>query len=52
MTYALDTNIISYYLQYNPKITAKLEQAIADGNAITITPIVHYEIINASFNLF
>jgi len=44
MTYALDTNIISYWIQKNPQIAEKLHLALQLGNMIVIPPSAYYEI--------
>ncbi|MDR2043566.1 MAG: DUF4411 family protein [Clostridium sp.] len=44
MIYALDTNIISYLLNGNAKIAAKLEAVIASGDDVMIPLMVYYEI--------
>jgi hypothetical protein len=38
--YALDSNIISFYLRENTVVIKKNEKAISDGNSIVIPPIV------------
>jgi predicted nucleic acid-binding protein len=43
-TYALDTNIISYYLKTNQEIINKVSNEIKNGNRIIIPPIVYFEI--------
>jgi predicted nucleic acid-binding protein len=43
-TYALDSNIISFYLKGNTTVIANIEKAIIDDHAIVIPPIVHYEV--------
>jgi predicted nucleic acid-binding protein len=42
--YALDTNIVSYYLKKNQKIINKVSNEIDDNNIIIIPPIVYFEI--------
>ena len=42
--YALDSNIISFYLRDNAAVVANIEKAISDGNSIIIPPIVYYEV--------
>ena len=42
--YALDTNIISFYLRGNAIVIANVEKAINDGNSIVIPPLVYYEV--------
>jgi predicted nucleic acid-binding protein len=44
--YALDTNIVSYLLKGNAKITVKMAKEKNDGNTFVIPPIVYYEINN------
>ena len=44
MTYALDTNIVSYLLREDAALTSKVAAEIANGHEITIPPIVYYEI--------
>jgi len=44
MIFALDTNIISYYLQKNLQIKVKLEHAASRRDKIIIPPSVFYEI--------
>jgi predicted nucleic acid-binding protein len=52
--YAIDSNIISFYLRGNAIVIANVEKAINDGNSIVIPPLVYYEVkrglmlINAS----
>jgi predicted nucleic acid-binding protein len=41
--YALDTNIISYYLKGNIKLINRINDEVKDGNII-IPPIVYFEI--------
>ena len=42
--YALDSNMISFYLRDNASVIANIEKAISDGNGIVIPPIVYYEV--------
>ena len=42
--YALDSNIISFYLRGNATVIANVEKAINDGNSIVIPPLVYYEV--------
>ena len=42
--YALDSNIISFYLRDNAIVIANIEKIISDGNSIVIPPIVYYEV--------
>ena len=44
MIYALDTNIVSYILQKNKRVTDRLRAEIRKGNQVVIPPIVYYEI--------
>jgi tRNA(fMet)-specific endonuclease VapC len=44
-TYALDTNIVSYYLKNNPTIINKID-AEKNDNDIDIPPLVYYEVKN------
>jgi tRNA(fMet)-specific endonuclease VapC len=41
--YALDTNIISYYLKGSTKLIDRINDAVKDGNII-IPPVVYFEI--------
>jgi predicted nucleic acid-binding protein len=41
--YAFDTNIVSYFLNKNEKIIAKLKREKANGNKLIIPPMVYYE---------
>ena len=42
--YALDSNIISFYLRGNAIVIANVEKAINDGNSIVIPPLVYYQV--------
>ena len=42
--YALDSNIISFYLRGNAIVIANVEKAIDEGNSIVIPPLVYYEV--------
>jgi len=44
--YALDTNIVSYFLKGNPAIVAKIRLENNKGNQFIIPPIVYFEIQN------
>ncbi|MCL2815115.1 MAG: type II toxin-antitoxin system VapC family toxin [Oscillospiraceae bacterium] len=44
MTYALDTNIISYFVQDDSHVISRFRQALAAGNKIIIPPAAYYEI--------
>jgi predicted nucleic acid-binding protein len=42
--YALDSNIISFYLKGNNTVIENIQKAISDDNNIVITPIAYYEV--------
>ena len=42
--YALDSNIISFYLRGNVAVAENMEKAIDDGNGIVIPPLVYFEV--------
>jgi predicted nucleic acid-binding protein len=46
MTYALDSNIISYLLRQNrnPEVAARFEAAVKSGGDYAVPPLVFYEI--------
>jgi len=44
MTYALDSNIISYLLKDNAVVYTQLDKALDDGAKCIIPPIAYYEI--------
>lgn len=44
ITFALDTNIISYLLKGDKNIAARIAQETERGNDVIIPPIVYYEI--------
>jgi len=44
MTYALDTNIISYWLQRNVQVVERLSQVLRRGDVVIIPPMAYYEI--------
>jgi tRNA(fMet)-specific endonuclease VapC len=46
ITYALDTNIVSYFLKGNPTIVAKIRLENSKGNQFIIPPMVYFEIQN------
>ena len=46
MTYALDTNIVSYFLKGNPTVVARMRIENSKGNKFVIPPIVYFEIQN------
>jgi len=39
--YALDSNIISFYLRGNTIVAENMEKAINDGNSIVVPPLVY-----------
>ena len=43
MTYALDSNIISYLLRDNPVVYENYDKAMTDGNRCIIPPVAYYE---------
>jgi predicted nucleic acid-binding protein len=43
-TFALDSNIVSFYLKGNAAVSRNMEQAINDDHAIVIAPIAYYEV--------
>jgi len=45
-TYALDTNIVSYFLKGNPSVVARMRLENSEGNQFIIPPIVYFEIQN------
>jgi predicted nucleic acid-binding protein len=45
-TYALDTNIVSYFLKNNDTIQNKLNEETDKGNDFVIPPIVYFEVQN------
>jgi len=46
ITYALDTNIVSYFLKGDSKIVAKIRLENSKGNQFVIPPTVYFEIQN------
>jgi len=44
MIFALDTNIVSYFIQEDKSIISRFGAEIRKGNSIVIPPIVYYEI--------
>jgi len=44
VTYALDTNTISYWLKRNMQIAERLKRTIRQGNTIIIPPTTYYEL--------
>jgi predicted nucleic acid-binding protein len=45
-TYALDTNIVSYFLKGDPTIVARIRLENNNGNQFIIPPMVYFEIQN------
>ena len=43
MTYAIDTNILSYILNGNAVVSTKLESVVGSSNTVVIPLIVYYE---------
>ena len=44
MTYVLDTNIISYFLNKDLEVRSAFKQAVSEGNDFAVSPVVYYEI--------
>jgi tRNA(fMet)-specific endonuclease VapC len=42
--YALDSNIVSFYLRGNHTVIENIEKAIGEDYSIVITPIAYYEV--------
>jgi len=42
--FALDSNIVSFYLKGNLNVIKNIEKAIAEDHSIVITPIAYYEV--------
>ena len=42
--FALDSNIVSFYLRGNTSVIENIEKAINDDHTIVITPIAYYEV--------
>ena len=42
--YALDSNIVSFYLKGNAAVIKNIEKAISGDHTIIITPIAYYEV--------
>jgi predicted nucleic acid-binding protein len=42
--YALDSNIVSFYLRGNHNVIENIEKAIGEEHSIVITPIAYYEV--------
>jgi tRNA(fMet)-specific endonuclease VapC len=49
--YALDTNIVSYYLGKNTQIMDKVDAVLTANDSIVIPPIVYYEIIRGLIHI-
>jgi tRNA(fMet)-specific endonuclease VapC len=49
MTYALDTNIISYWLKGLYNLEEKIEAELDTGNPVLIPPITYYEILRGLY---
>ena len=45
MMYALDTNIISYFIQGDNQVRMRLYQVLHNGDMVIIPPIVYYEVL-------
>ncbi|MDR2355998.1 MAG: PIN domain-containing protein [Clostridiales Family XIII bacterium] len=44
MTYALDTNILSYFIQGHEHVSASLRASLVEGHSLLIPPVAYYEI--------
>jgi len=44
MIYALDTNIVSYFIREDNHIISQFRAVVATGNSIVISPVTYYEI--------
>jgi tRNA(fMet)-specific endonuclease VapC len=44
IVYALDSNIVSFYLKGNTAVIQNIEKVIADGHLIVVAPIAYYEV--------
>jgi len=42
--YALDSNIVSFYLRGNNSVIENIEKTIGENHSIVITPIAYYEV--------
>jgi predicted nucleic acid-binding protein len=42
--YALDSNIVSFYLRGNRAVIENIEKTISEDHSIVITPIAYYEV--------
>ncbi|MCL2094243.1 MAG: PIN domain-containing protein [Treponema sp.] len=42
--YALDSNIVSFYLKGNSAVIENIEKAIDENHSIIVTPIAYYEV--------
>lgn len=43
MTYALDTNIVTFFLKKDGNVTSNIKKALVNGNNLAIVPVVYYE---------
>jgi len=44
MTYVLDANIVSYFIQENAQVILRLRAALMAGHSFVISPVTYYEI--------
>jgi len=44
MTYALDTNILSFFLKNNRTVIKRVQDVLMLGHEIIIPPMVYYEV--------
>jgi len=44
MTYVLDANIVSYFIQGNAQVVLRLRAALTAGYSFVISPVTYYEI--------
>ena len=44
MTYALDTNIVSYFIREDKSVLTRFRAVLAMNNSIVIPPVTYYEI--------
>jgi predicted nucleic acid-binding protein len=42
--FALDSNIVSFYIRQNSQVIKKVQDELALGNEVLITPIAYYEV--------
>jgi len=45
MTYVLDANIVSYFIQENTQVISKFRSALEAGESFVISPVTYYEIM-------